>query len=795
MAEYTNGHAPVEADLRTDDHEFNPAALKPKNSKAWLNLLEESRKAYEDWNSHCDNVDALYASLSRLANKNRDKQFQIFWANCEVMRPSIFARPPVPVVVPKFKDRRPLFQTASEVLERTNQVAFDVTRIADVMYQIRDDLALIGRGVAWCRYESGKGKKYGPGYGGSQEKVCVEYKHRRDFRHSVSRCWYEVSWVAAASYLTRGEARERFHEYSGDAYQQAEYKVQKEDQEVGGADERERAAFWEIWSKSEQRVVWVAEGCEVILDEDEPHLSLSNFFPCPQPAYATCQRGSLVPVPDIMYYRDQLEEINLLTGRIHALSDALEVKGFYPAGGTELAEAVEAAVKTQASGRVLVPIANWAAFGGTSEVVIWMPIDMIVNTITALVTLRKEVINDIYQIIGLADIMRGATEPEETLGAQQLKTQYGSVRIRDKQGEMVRLSRDLVQIVSEIICGEFDSKTIMDMCQMDIPTTAQIRQQMQQLQQQIQQQAMQLQQQAQTPQGQQAMQNPQAMQQIQQMVQQKLGEANAQMQKLMQTPTQESVVKFLRDNRARQFILDIETDSTIQPDEMAEKKQRAEFMMALSSLLPQLSAMVIAEPKTAPFAGELLKFSMAPFRVGRQLDGVLDEFIQQVMAGAGQQGDNDPKTKELNTFREIETAKLAQKDKELAYQAQKDTADRNWQSIEKDKDRRIEIAKVQIDEKSEVLHAGMGQRTEQMKERQGWSKLEQQAQMHQQKMAQMEAQTRAKQATEEIKIRGAQDAAVMKQQVEAVKAQTAAAAQAARAQQATMAEPEYVLPG
>jgi hypothetical protein len=35
------------------------------------------------------------------------------------------------------------------------------------------------------------------------EKVCVDFKNRRDFLHSISRNWREVTWVAAASYLTR----------------------------------------------------------------------------------------------------------------------------------------------------------------------------------------------------------------------------------------------------------------------------------------------------------------------------------------------------------------------------------------------------------------------------------------------------------------------------------------------------------------------------------------------------------------------------------------------------------------
>lgn len=310
--------APVEEDERADDAEFNPA-LEPKESKAWLNLLKESEQAFEVYNDHCDNIDRQYANMERLANKGRDKEFQMFWANAEVLKPAIYARAPVPVVVPKFLDRRPVYEAASEILERSAIVAFDLANIHELMKLVRDDVALLDRGVVWVRYEKGDG---GKGYG-SKERVCIDFKNRRDFLHSLSRNWREVTWVAAASYLTRAEARDRFHARSGDEYQDAEYVVDKDTQEVGGTDNRERGKFWEIWNRGDKRVVWVAEGCENILDEDEPHLELRDFFPCPKPAYGTVQRGSLVPVPDVMQYKDQLEELNTLTGRIHALSEAI----------------------------------------------------------------------------------------------------------------------------------------------------------------------------------------------------------------------------------------------------------------------------------------------------------------------------------------------------------------------------------------------------------------------------------------------------------------------------------------
>ena len=62
----TDTSKPVEEDVRHDDHEFNPS-LEPKSAKAWLNLLEESEDAFEDWNDHCDNIDKQYANLERLS--------------------------------------------------------------------------------------------------------------------------------------------------------------------------------------------------------------------------------------------------------------------------------------------------------------------------------------------------------------------------------------------------------------------------------------------------------------------------------------------------------------------------------------------------------------------------------------------------------------------------------------------------------------------------------------------------------------------------------------------------------
>ena len=201
-------------DIRHDDLDYN-VAVEPKSAKAWINLLEEIEKAFEDWNDHCrQDRQTICQPRPALEASQRTANSQCSGRTVKSSSRSIYAKPPVPVVVPKFHDRRPVYQAASELMERCATVAFDLTHINDIMMQIRDDVAIAGRGVAWCRYEGGKKNGKKNGYNGyDHEKVCIDFKHRRDFLHSVSRCWYEVTWVAAASYLTRQQARERFYKY------------------------------------------------------------------------------------------------------------------------------------------------------------------------------------------------------------------------------------------------------------------------------------------------------------------------------------------------------------------------------------------------------------------------------------------------------------------------------------------------------------------------------------------------------------------------------------------------------
>jgi hypothetical protein len=621
-----------------DGTELDPKDL--KSSRGWLSLIRKAEKAFQDWQDKSDSIDKQYASLSRLAAISRDRMFQLFWSNVSVLGPSIYSRPPVPVVVPKFKDQRPIPRTASELLERSSIVSFEMQDLDSVMRDVRDDLNVVARGVIWITYEAAQ---KGPNSLG--QRVCVEHADRRDFVHDPARNWKDVDWVCKWSWLTKAEARKRFYKTSGNLYRDASFEVRK-DEQTDETDGKLKARFGEIWCKSLNRVMWVAENCDKFLDEGAPHLTLQDFFPCPRPAYSTTQRGSLVPVPDFLFYKDQLEEINAITARIAALTEAVRLKGFYPGGAGELADAIEAAIKSNDDNAILIPVANWALLGANAtaaSTIIWLPIEAVVAAITSLIELRGQLIQDVYQIMGLSDIMRGQTDSQETLGAQQLKSQYGSVRIRDKKDELVRIARDTTRIMAEIMAENFSGQSLLDMSQMEIASDADVKKQIAPLAAQLKTLTAEIAKAGKDPEIQQmAKKNPDQAKQIIGQFEQQAQQLQAQIQQIGQTVTIEQVMKFLRDNRIRAFTLDIETDSTVAPDEDEQKQRITEYVTAIGGFLNQALPLVKEVPQSAPLLAEVLKKVNSTFRVGRDFEQVVDEFADQMKQLAAQPQDKGP---------------------------------------------------------------------------------------------------------------------------------------------------------
>jgi hypothetical protein len=216
----------------------------------------------------------------------------------------------------------------------------------------------------------------------------------------------------------------------------------------------------------------------------------------------------------------------------------------------------------------------------------------------------------------------------------------------------------LVEITSEIITEKFADKTIIEMSQTQLPTNAMVEKQVKAIQKQMGDQQKALDMAMKLPQVQQQMQqNPEGMQQAQQQFQQLMESGQAAIKKIAESPTIDQVLQLLSDCRTKSFVLDIETDSTIIPNEQQEKQQRTEFIGVLAQLMPQLTQMYMADPHTAEFAGDILKFATAPFRAGRSLDSSINNMVEMLKEKADQPRPDDPATMQNKTALQIEQMK------------------------------------------------------------------------------------------------------------------------------------------
>lgn len=621
-----------------EDLEGGPA---PKASGPWLSLISRATKEFDEYNARCDKIDKLYADLGKKSAVYRDREMSVFWASMEVLKPSVYARPPAPVVTARFNERDKLLATASEALERVCVTTFEMVDIDHVMRLIRDDMLIAGRGVAWVSMEDRDGEDY----------ACVEHIDRKDFLHDPARNWAEVTWVARRAWLTKRQIEDRFDKKAAD---DAAYTL-RPDHEADVRPTYEMAAVWEIWSRPHKKVIWVVDGCDDALDVKDPYLDFEHFFPCPRPAYSTLERSALMPVPDVLQYIDQLDEINILTSRISALSEAVKVKGLYSAGASDVGDALETALNSTDDRAILIPVPSLAAFGNGDSLVSWLPMEQIANTISGLVELRKQLINDVYEITGLSDIMRGATQAVETATAQQLKSQYGSIRVRDRQAELIRMARDITRLVAEVVAENYSGKAINQASRMKLPTAKELEAEAKAIVKAAEKQVADA---SRNPQIQaMVQQNPE---QAQQMIQQLERQTQAQIAALNDEITIDAVVDLLREEKVRPFALEIETDSTIMSDENEEKARRAEFLTAVGGVMQQFAPLVQAQPQSAGFVGEVLKFALAPFRAGRSMNDAVDKFVEEMGKAANQERPN-PEAEALKAEMEARQAELQMK--------------------------------------------------------------------------------------------------------------------------------------
>jgi len=587
---------------------------------------EQISKANKRWDTfQCDGDAVMDRFMLESSNKGTDK-YNILYSSTETIKPSLYGQTPKVEAKNRQQDTEDNLKVAAAMLlEAVGQYAVDSLDFDYVLQCVVSDYVLPGMGNVWVRYDP----KFAPMYDndnkpalhedGSEkeyltfEGLALDYVHFKDWKCGTARYWLEVPWVSRRVYFTRKQAKARF---GAEKANKLAYTYNAQDRKDRGKQDspKEQCVIEEIWDKENQEVVWFSEDYpDDVLDVKADPLKLENFFPCPRPLRAVWTTQSFTPKALYSQYKAQAAELDRLTERIRYLTEALKVRGLYDGSQENLANVLDGA------GNKMIPVQDWAALmgaGGITGVVQWVPIKDVVQCLSELFKQREICKNEIYEITGFSDIVRGVSKASETLGAQQIKNDWATGRLKDMQREVQRFIRDIIRLFIEIAAEHFNDRTMLLYSGLTIPKpTPEELQAQSQYQQQMQQypiaaQQAQMQGQPLPPPPQQP--PPMQSQIVQEMFQQ--------------------VLKLVRSEKLRCAAIGIETDSTILPDEDKERKDRMAFLSSMGAFLQQAGPMAMQFPDMRGLLGGIMMFTLRTFSSSRPLEKEFESFQKKLEA-------------------------------------------------------------------------------------------------------------------------------------------------------------------
>ena len=609
----------------------------------YLDMFSQYEKDFQKWEGRVEKILKRYRD--ERTTTTAQSHYNILWANVQTLKAATFSRMPRPDVSRRFKDNDPVARVAALLLERA--LDFEITHVDDFQRTLTScvyDRFLGGRGTAWIRYEpvietddtfvseededSDMVSEYL-----DIEQAPVDYVHWRDFGHSFGRTWDEVNTVWRRVYMTRKMLKERFPEETfGDLWKQVPLDASPEDTRTKMMESNpKRALIYEVWDRDTKCVYWINKSMNKILDHREDPLQLEEFFPCPKPLYATLTNESIVPVPDFTLYQDQANELDTLSDRIKGLVDALKVRGFYDAANPDLNR-----LFTEGDNNTLIPVKNYSAFaekGGLGGAVEFVDLNPIASALNMAYTAMGQVKQQIYDITGISDIIRGASVASETATAQQIKGQYATLRLKTYQDEVAMFASAILKIKAQIICQHFQPETIL-----------------------------------------------------------KIGGAE------LLNPDDQALIpqamELLKDNPMRTFRVEVATDSMLYADEQQEKADRVEFLTSTSAFIEKAVQAAQVAPEITPLILDLLKFGVTGYRVGRTIEGEVDNVADKMKQIAAQPKQPQPNPDEIKAQAEMQKMQAEMQLEQMKMQLEQQKLEFEKWKVQMDNDTKVIIAEM-----------------------------------------------------------------------------------------------------
>lgn len=638
-------------------------------TKHWMKEISDAQKREKKYRTEGQKCVRIYE-----AKEPENIPFNILYSNTETLIPAVYNARPIPIVIRRFKDADPQGKAVAEVSTRTLKFLIDnegrdYDSFDDVIQAAVLDCAITNRGITRLKYK--------PADDNWPECVVGEEVRWDKFFHGYARTWKKVPWIGFEWDMSKDDLKKNFPKAKLVDLRFTVEQADGEDSEDKAEDRDELAGVktykvYEIWDKISGKVLFISPCCpdEPLRYVDDP-LGLSGFFPIPRPLNFMRKVTTLVPTPLFQQYAQQAQELNELTRRLKGIIKAIKFRGMYNA-------AVEGIEKMlQADDNEVVPVENMQSMpdGSGMDKVIWtVPVNELVQTAQSLYQQRESCKQVIYEITGISDILRGASVASETATAQNIKNQWGTLRLKKMQKEVQRYCREALAIMLEIAAARFEIKTFQQMTGLPFLTDEQKKQiATQQQMQQLQAQAM----------GPQAQQPPQLPPEVMQ---------------AMAAPSWEQIEAVMQNDVTLHYKTDIETNSTIDAEAAQDKQDIAELMNAISQFLLGVAPLVEKGAMSIDVAKAMLLTISRRFNFGTELEDALN-----AMTAPKPEADPAAEQKAAQAKAEAEAAQVEAQIKMKQSQMDAQIAQQEFQNKQKLMMLEAQIAEQELNIKREEL--------------------------------------------------------------------------------------------
>lgn len=641
---------------------------------------EERRKKFVEWGQESIRV---YNTTHDLHDVQR--KLNAWWYCVNMLLPAYFSSTPKAEILLRKRSGGTIYELTSVILERNVQYAMD--EMFDFQ-QIGIDAALqfllTGQAVLWARYESeimeteeqfailqtaegfidGAGNAYigevVPGQDGqmygqglykkkNNEKAILDLVQYNDYNCSDARTADEIEWQSRRAYLSDHEATELFGadvakklDYS--SFPETSKREKKRDVQVYEG----KAELHEIWCEETGKVYWLQpKGGNSFLESGDVPIKYNDFYPC-SVIRSSVDPDTVIPTSDYVHCRDQIIEVERLTTRIHAVTQAIRTNSAYDASlGKDMEELIVGDLK-------MVPIKSWPSYkarGGLGAGIETLNIDPYIKALDVLTTKRTEALQGLYETLKVSDLLRGASDPTKTATANRLEAQWSSLGLIVRQNQFAKFIGKAVEKLGIIIASQFDPEHLMTIADAD-GYLAQL-----------------------------------------------LPDPNSISQAKMQ------ISEILKSETDVCYRIQIATDSLVALDERQERQDGADLMNSAGQFFSQMNQLIEQYPPLAQFAVHLFENMMRRYRGGKELEPLFSKAImdigtlaQQKMQQANQQPP-DPTT--VAAQAQIQVAQIQAQSTEARAQSelQKAQMDVQLRAQELQLEQQVKIKELEFEQK------------------------------------------------------------------------------------------------